>query len=345
MSSESDVIVVAVRRAFAELSDAAERLLSDFAAAEDAAGALEPDLALLVLDVFGGITVPARAEHGKEERRTRRARPALDRLAGTAGAAPAPVAAAQRGRAPALAGTGPSRRSESTTAVGAPVSAEPLPPVFPLRGGAARAPAASGAASGGTQPPTVAAAAAEAGASPGVAAAGTPPDAAPGAAAPAEATGGTLELITRLTESILAAKAGGAAAVPSAAASGATAGASSAAGSSFLAETLRSLGGQTAAAFGVEPGGAPAPAAPSPTAETNRASSPPDLDAPSGAGRTDAELGTAATPAAIPPAGPPAAENGVARRAGEPEPDPASLAALVNDALVEQARRHGLELG
>ena len=53
------------------------------------------------------------------------------------------------------------------------------------------------------------------------------------------------------------------------------------------------------------------------------------------------DLGTAATPAAIPPAG----ANGVAPRPGEPETDPAELAALVNDALVEQARRHGLELG
>jgi len=350
MSGEPDAVVGPARRAFAELSEPAGRLLSDFAAAEDGAGALEPELLLLELDVFGGIAIPTRAARGMDERRARGAQAALARLAGAAGGTlSAPDRAAQRGRAPGLPDTDPPRGSSSTAAAGAPAGAEPLPPVFPLRGGTAGGPAADGVASGVaggpaggaapgvTEPPTAPAAAVQAGAVPGVATTGTPPRAAPEAAAPTEATGGTLELIGRLTEAILAAKPGAAAAAPSTAGSPAPRTAETGTDSSFLAETLRSLGGQTAAAFGVESAGAPVRATPAPTAETTGASAQPELAAPSAAGGGGAELGAPATPA-VP-------ENGTAPRAAELEPDPAALAALVNDALVEQARRHGLELG
>jgi hypothetical protein len=147
---------------------------------------------------------------------------------------------------------------------------------------------------------------------------------------------GTLELIGQLTEAILAAKAGTEAA-PSTSEATPTPAADTVTESSLLAETLRSLGDETAAAFGIEPAGALGRAAPSPTGETAGPSSRLDLDAPPAAGGAAPELGAVATTAAP--------ENGVAQPTVSPEHDPAALAALVNDALVEQARRHGLELG
>ena len=50
MSGEDGVSVGGLRRAFAELSDPTERLLSDFAAAEARAGAMEPALPLLAVN-------------------------------------------------------------------------------------------------------------------------------------------------------------------------------------------------------------------------------------------------------------------------------------------------------
>ena len=336
MSGEPDAVVRSARQAFAELSDPAVELLSDFAAAEDGAGSLEPELLLLELDVFGGITLPTRAGGGEEDRRARRAQGALSRLARPAGGAQrGPDTATRAGRAPGLPDPVPPRTSSSPAAAGTAAGAEPLPPVFPLRGGTAGGSAAGGARPGVTEPPAVSAAAVRAGAGPGVASTGTPRGAAPEAVVPTE--GGTLELIGQLTEAILAAKAGTENATPSTSGATVTPAASTGTESSFLAETLRSLGDETAAAFGIEPAGAPGRATPSPTGATAGPSSEPDLGVPPAAGGAAAELGAAVTPA-VP-------ENGVARPAVEPGPDPAALAALVNDALVEQARRHGLELG
>jgi hypothetical protein len=81
MSGEWDALVAGLRRASLALGNPVSALVGDFAAAEEDAAAFEPDLALLSVDLFGGLTVPVRAARAEESRRARRAPTPLERLA------------------------------------------------------------------------------------------------------------------------------------------------------------------------------------------------------------------------------------------------------------------------
>jgi ribonuclease E len=341
MSGEAN-LVGAARRAFIALGSPVAALVGDFAAAEEGAAALEPELALLSVDLFGSLTVPVGAVRAENARRARRA--ALSPLERLAAAARLPPTAESANAAPrgggAAAAAGTARRG---------VDAPPLPPgtatvapVFRLAGPVAQARTSSREAAALEETRTRAAA--EPGGAPGAAAELLAAAPVVGSAA-AGAAVGTVELIAQLTESILAATAktgaaGGADTASRTAGAGsrpvAEPGRASGAEPAFLTETLRSLGGETAAAFGLEPGTAEARRDDVAGEDSARAAPPAAPGAPAAARPAGPEL---AAPA------PAAPSVGIVPRPAENDADPAALAALVNDALVEQARRHGLELG
>jgi hypothetical protein len=346
MSGDAD----GARRAFTALSQPASRLRADFEAAERLAE-LEPELLLLDLDVFGGLTVPKR--HAEVDRDRRRRRPSA------AGLPPAvrrdqtapPAAASRPGGSEAVAHRDqeqPGLRSEAPAQTSGGREGSSLP-VLPLRTTTVLRPGEHAASvvrphapgrSAPSQPPDVPAVIESQGSG------GEP--LAPATQSPsgtrAETSGETvrvettLELLAQLADSILA-RAGPTASPGPRAGQPPPAVAQHADGSfatpSLEAEVLQSL-----------PRGLGEPAL------APNGLQPPQLPADADAAREHPRVPAfGASVSALP--GPAAAPDGARRPPDDvavaapdrEHADPSALAASVNDALIEQARRHGLELG